>query len=81
MYQPDQAIIHQQSQRQDILRLHLHQQSIKRFEVMQADPRQPCQPLRDVTAEVNLPEACPRNRYAQIILIESLVVLLFRSYV
>ncbi|KAB2629289.1 hypothetical protein D8674_034084 [Pyrus ussuriensis x Pyrus communis] len=33
-------------------------------EVMQADPRQPCRPLHDVTAEVNLPEACQRNWYA-----------------
>ena len=31
------------------------------IEVMQADPRQPCRPLHDVTAEVNLPEACLRN--------------------
>ncbi|KAB2629722.1 hypothetical protein D8674_034517 [Pyrus ussuriensis x Pyrus communis] len=34
------------------------------IEVMQADPRQPCRPLHDVTAEVNLLEACPRNWYA-----------------
>ncbi|KAB2596999.1 hypothetical protein D8674_042739 [Pyrus ussuriensis x Pyrus communis] len=34
------------------------------IEVMQADPRQPCQPLHDVTAEANLPKACPRNWYA-----------------
>ncbi|KAB2619871.1 hypothetical protein D8674_037437 [Pyrus ussuriensis x Pyrus communis] len=34
------------------------------IEVMQADPKQPCRPLHDVTAEVNLPEACPRNWYA-----------------
>ncbi|KAB2618034.1 hypothetical protein D8674_013903 [Pyrus ussuriensis x Pyrus communis] len=34
------------------------------IKVMQADPRQPCRPLHDVTAEVNLPEACPRNWYA-----------------
>ena len=31
MYQPDQAMIHQRSQRQDILRLHIHQQSIRRL--------------------------------------------------
>ena len=36
----------------------------QKIEVMQADPRQPCRPLHDVTAKVNLPEACPRNWYA-----------------
>ncbi|KAB2596065.1 hypothetical protein D8674_031515 [Pyrus ussuriensis x Pyrus communis] len=34
------------------------------IEIMQADPKQPCRPLHNVTAEVNLPEACPRNWYA-----------------
>ena len=36
----------------------------QKIEIMQADPRQPCRHLHDVTAEVNLPEACLRNWYA-----------------
>ncbi|KAB2617325.1 hypothetical protein D8674_013194 [Pyrus ussuriensis x Pyrus communis] len=36
----------------------------KEIEIMQADPKQPCRPLHYVIAEVNLPEAYPRNWYA-----------------